>query len=192
MIGAARRADPEGFMRFIGEGVPLGRQRDALGRPSRACSATGPCALAASSRSRAKRRAACFWAGWDPLSSRILGPAPSLTWSARPRALGVGLCQRGSDSQCRDWAFGTLKLPRLVSVIIPENRASIRVAERKIGERFQTETTEIDGIPVRIYAISNPRGLERQERSRNTAPGQGSKGSSPRRGSRACNPRCAP
>jgi RimJ/RimL family protein N-acetyltransferase len=54
----------------------------------------------------------------------------------------------------RDWAFGTLKLRHLVSVIMTDNRPSIRVTE-KIGERFN-RNDEIDGIPVRIYAIDNP------------------------------------
>jgi hypothetical protein len=35
-----------------------------------------------------------------------------------------------------------------------DNRPSIRVTE-KIGERFN-RNDEIDGIPVRIYAIDNP------------------------------------
>jgi hypothetical protein len=38
-------------------------------------------------------------------------------------------------------------------VIIPENRASVRVAE-KIGERFDHDD-KIDGTPVKIYAIEN-------------------------------------
>jgi RimJ/RimL family protein N-acetyltransferase len=53
-----------------------------------------------------------------------------------------------------DWAFGTLRLPRLISVILPENHRSIRVAE-KIGECFNRDN-EIDGIPVRICAIGHP------------------------------------
>jgi RimJ/RimL family protein N-acetyltransferase len=53
-----------------------------------------------------------------------------------------------------DWAFGMLKLPRLISVILPENHRLIRVAE-KIGE-CSIRDDEIDGVPVRIYAIGNP------------------------------------
>jgi hypothetical protein len=57
-------------------------------------------------------------------------------------------------------------------VIIPENRASIRVAE-KIGERLDRDGA-IEGTRVRIYAIENPsRDLTTQ-------------------GSRADNPRSAP
>jgi len=39
---------------------------------------------------------------------------------------------------CRDWALGELGLTRLVSVIAPDNAASIRVAE-KIGETLERE-----------------------------------------------------
>jgi RimJ/RimL family protein N-acetyltransferase len=39
---------------------------------------------------------------------------------------------------CRDWALGDLGLTRLVSIIAPHNRASIRVAE-KIGETLERE-----------------------------------------------------
>jgi RimJ/RimL family protein N-acetyltransferase len=39
---------------------------------------------------------------------------------------------------CRDWALGERGLTRLVSVIAPENAASIRVAE-KIGETLERE-----------------------------------------------------
>jgi RimJ/RimL family protein N-acetyltransferase len=39
---------------------------------------------------------------------------------------------------CRDWAVGELGLKRLVSVIAPDNAASIRVAE-KLGETLERE-----------------------------------------------------
>lgn len=56
---------------------------------------------------------------------------------------------------CRDWALGEHGLTRLVSVIAPENAASIRVAE-KIGE-----TLEREGLPgpfdrrVDLYSLGN-------------------------------------
>jgi RimJ/RimL family protein N-acetyltransferase len=39
---------------------------------------------------------------------------------------------------CRDWALGELGLTRLISVIAPDNAASIRVAE-KLGETLERE-----------------------------------------------------
>ena len=100
----------------------------------------------ASSRSKAKR-AARSWAGEpDPW------PGTEIAWALAREHWGQGLASEAATI-VRDWAFGTLGLPRLVSVIIPENRASVRVAE-KIGERFDHDD-KIDGTPVKIYAIEN-------------------------------------
>jgi len=52
----------------------------------------------------------------------------------------------------RDYAFQTLCLPRVVSIIHPQNRASIRVAE-KLGMQFEKETV-FQGNPAHIYALS--------------------------------------
>ena len=54
----------------------------------------------------------------------------------------------------RDWAFATLRERRLISLIHPENRASMRVAE-KIGERAAGKSV-IFGRQVRLFAIENP------------------------------------
>ncbi len=53
---------------------------------------------------------------------------------------------------CRVYAFETLGLERVVSIIDPRNHASIRVAE-KIGMRREKEAV-FHAIPVRIYSIS--------------------------------------
>jgi RimJ/RimL family protein N-acetyltransferase len=56
--------------------------------------------------------------------------------------LGSAFWNRGYATEaalaCRDWALGARGLRRLVSVIAPENAASIRVAE-KIGETLERE-----------------------------------------------------
>ncbi len=54
----------------------------------------------------------------------------------------------------RDYAFGTLGLPRIISIIEPENVGSIRVAE-KAGLRFERETYKWERT-VRIYAAGSP------------------------------------
>ena len=53
---------------------------------------------------------------------------------------------------CRDFGFETLGLQRLISIIRPENTASIRVAE-KCGMVLESETI-FCGKPVFIYSIS--------------------------------------
>ena len=53
----------------------------------------------------------------------------------------------------RDYGFGTLRLPRLISMVDPQNVASIRVAE-KLGMRYEKEVC-FEGYthPDRVYAI---------------------------------------
>jgi [ribosomal protein S5]-alanine N-acetyltransferase len=53
----------------------------------------------------------------------------------------------------RDYGLNQLKLKRLIAVIQPENKASIRVAE-KLGMRAEKEM-DFKGLLVRVYALSN-------------------------------------
>lgn len=59
-------------------------------------------------------------------------------------------------SATRDYGFGVLCLPRLISLIDPQNAASIRVAE-KVGMRYEREVM-MEGYshPDRVYSIENP------------------------------------
>jgi RimJ/RimL family protein N-acetyltransferase len=52
---------------------------------------------------------------------------------------------------CRDHAFGELGRERVISLIAPENVASIRVAE-KIGESYERDV-ELGLGPVRLYSL---------------------------------------
>jgi RimJ/RimL family protein N-acetyltransferase len=54
-------------------------------------------------------------------------------------------------SAVRDYAFGQLRLPRLISLIRSGNDASRRVAER-VGLRLERETTQ-HGIAYWVYSI---------------------------------------
>ncbi|HEX9352001.1 MAG TPA: GNAT family N-acetyltransferase [Gaiellaceae bacterium] len=55
---------------------------------------------------------------------------------------------------CRDHAFGELGRERVISLIAPENVASIRVAE-KIGESYERDV-ELRLGPVRLYSLGKP------------------------------------
>lgn len=79
-------------------------------------------------------------------------PGPELAWTIARPYWNRGIATEAAAA-VRDWAFETLRLPRLISVIHPENLPSIRVAE-KIGEHLDHET-EIEGAPARIYALEN-------------------------------------
>ena len=64
---------------------------------------------------------------------------------------GRGLATEGARAVL-DYAFTTMHAHHVISVIHPENRQSIRVAE-KIGERFEREY-DFDGNPTLIYGIT--------------------------------------
>ena len=54
----------------------------------------------------------------------------------------------------KDFAFNTLRIPEIISIIQPENKASIRVAE-KIGMKPKMEII-FHGCPVILYHQLNP------------------------------------
>ncbi len=55
-------------------------------------------------------------------------------------------------SALRDHAFTAMDLPRLISLIDPENAASERVA-KKVGMRFEKEFVRSGGAVRRVYAV---------------------------------------
>jgi RimJ/RimL family protein N-acetyltransferase len=145
---AALCADPE-VMRFIGEGVPQSRRRAWQAFTGM----LGHWAVRGYGQFAVESKATGAFLGRVGLYEPDPWPGIEIAWALARAHWGSGIAPEAATA-VRDWAFGTLKLPRLVSVIIPENRPSIRVAE-KIGERFDRDD-DIDGIPVRIYAIGNP------------------------------------
>lgn len=70
-------------------------------------------------------------------------------------ALGSAFQGRGYATEaaraCRDWAFRALGVPRVISLIVPENERSIRVAERN-GMTFWKEADH-KGVRVHVYRI---------------------------------------
>ena len=64
---------------------------------------------------------------------------------------GMGLATEATQA-CRDYGFEKLGFQRMVSIVDPENRGSIRVAE-KLGMRFEKES-EFQGAPLDIYGIN--------------------------------------
>ena len=110
-----------------------------------------------------------LWATIHKGNGRFIGRSGLLLWDldgrreievayllARPW-WGQGLGTEAARALVR-YGFEHLRLPRLVSLIDPANRASIRTAE-SAGMGFERET-ELDGLRVSIYAIANPRAGE--------------------------------
>jgi RimJ/RimL family protein N-acetyltransferase len=75
-------------------------------------------------------------------------------WKLARHAWGQGYATEAARASI-DWAWGELDITRLVSVIHPDNEASVRVAHRLGMER--AGTTEIGGQIVDVYAVERGR-----------------------------------
>ncbi len=80
-------------------------------------------------------------------------PAFEIGWTLARDSWGKGYAIEGAR-RALDFAFKELDKPHVISLIHPENKASIRVAER-LGETVEGKT-EVLGIPVLIYGIDRP------------------------------------
>jgi RimJ/RimL family protein N-acetyltransferase len=103
------------------------------------------------------------WAAVDKATGECVGriglwnpegwPGLEIGWLLARSHWGRGLATEGGLA-AREWAFATLGVDRLISVIHPENTASIRVAER-LGETFERHF-QLRDTPVVIYGVSRP------------------------------------
>jgi [ribosomal protein S5]-alanine N-acetyltransferase len=71
-------------------------------------------------------------------------------WHVRPGWKGRGIAPEAAAA-ARDWAFATLDVDHLISLIRPENEPSARVGE-KIGMRVDREV-DFKGLPHLVYRI---------------------------------------
>jgi ribosomal-protein-alanine N-acetyltransferase len=140
--------DPE-FMRFLRDGVPLDRVEVwrslawALGHW--AIRGYGVFAVELKGKRALIGRVGLIFAeGW---------PSPELAWAIGRRWWGQGYAVEAAE-KARSWADSSLNLPPLISLIRPENRPSIRVAE-KLGA---TLTSEIDFFGSLTLVYTHPKG----------------------------------
>src|SRR5213592_3324571 len=139
-------ADPE-VMRYVGDGQTLVRQMAwrNLAQMVGHWSLRGYGLWAAEERSSGVLVGRIgFWnpEGW---------PGFELGWMLRKRYWGQGFATEGARAALR-FAFTRLEQPEVISLIMPENAASIRVAER-LGER-QDGTAEVMGRQTWVYRIT--------------------------------------
>jgi RimJ/RimL family protein N-acetyltransferase len=80
-------------------------------------------------------------------------PGTEIGWGIAAEYWGKGYATEAAVS-ARDWAFKSLEIDELISVIHPDNEASKKVAVR-IGEKFK-KTIDVNGKKSDIYAISRP------------------------------------
>jgi ribosomal-protein-alanine N-acetyltransferase len=74
-----------------------------------------------------------------------------VSYALSPEFWGRGYATEAAAAS-RDWAFRTLDVPHVISLIVPENTASIAVAERN-GMRFW-KTAEYRGLHPCVYRIT--------------------------------------
>ena len=84
-------------------------------------------------------------------------PGFELAWTLVRRAWGQGYATEGARA-ARDHAFTAWKRDRIISLISPENRASIRVAER-LGERLEGRISHL-GRETLCYGLDRATYLE--------------------------------
>jgi RimJ/RimL family protein N-acetyltransferase len=77
-------------------------------------------------------------------------PGLELGWMLARDQWGRGLATEGARAALA-FAFATLRKPQVISLIRPENRASIRVAE-KLGERLRGRSPAL-GVETLVYGI---------------------------------------
>lgn len=109
------------------------------------------------------------WAVEEKASGKMIGrlgflnpegwPGFEIGWTLARDSWGKGYATEGARHALH-YAFTEMGRDHVISLIHPENKASIRVAER-LGETVEGET-EVLGIPVLIYGISRERWEEKK------------------------------
>ena len=152
-------ADPE-VTRFLGSGRPLERSEaeQSLANMIHAFEVDGFGLFAVERRDDGEllgRAGLLPWdpATWTPSTRAELGQRAEIEigWTLARERWGKGYATEAALA-IRDWALGTLRLNRLVSLIQPGNTASIRVAE-KLGERLEREIETGGGQRALLYAL---------------------------------------
>ncbi len=103
------------------------------------------------------------WAVEEKATGRMIGrigflnpegwPGFEIGWTLARHAWGKGYATEGAK-MALEYAFGELDQRHVISVIHPENTASMKVAER-LGERLESRT-KVFGMDVLIYGIERP------------------------------------
>ena len=148
-------SDPE-VMRYIGDGQPLARPMAWRNLAMM----VGHWSLRGYGLWAAEERSSGVLVGrigfWNPEG----WPGFELGWMLRRSFWGKGYATEGARAALR-FAFGRLAQPHVISLIHPENAASIRVAER-LGER-RLDSVAVMGKPALVFRITREEWAERNE-----------------------------
>ena len=77
-------------------------------------------------------------------------PGIEVGWTLVKSSWGKGYATEAANCSV-EWAFKNTNAQELISLIIPENTASIKVSER-IGQKYRKKIT-IKGISANLYSI---------------------------------------
>jgi RimJ/RimL family protein N-acetyltransferase len=80
-------------------------------------------------------------------------PGFEIGWTIAPEFQGRGFATEGGRYLLQ-YAFNEMDRDHVISVINPDNKPSIRVAER-LGEKLEGKT-EVGGMPALIYGVDRP------------------------------------
>lgn len=139
-------ADPE-VMRYIGDGQPLDRPMAWR----KLAMVVGHWTLRSYGLWAAEERASGVLVGYVGFWNPEGWPGFELGWTLRRSFWGRGYATEGARAALRH-AFTQMQQPHVISLIQPENAASIRVAQR-LGERL-LESAEVMGKSVLVYRIT--------------------------------------
>ena len=114
-----------------------------------------------------------LWAVEERASGALVGriglyrpegwPGLEVGWLVARERWGEGFATEGGAAAIR-YGFEVLEADRLISVILPGNQASIRVAE-KLGERFD-HRMQLQGHDVHVYAVEREAWKDGQREAR--------------------------
>jgi RimJ/RimL family protein N-acetyltransferase len=150
--------DPE-VMRFVGDGRPFSRRRTAaeIERFREGWERDGLSTFVLELRDGGSVVGDVGFAAWDPETWRYGVPVEpgrrveiELGWTLARDAWGRGYATEAATA-ARDWALRELRPPRLISMILPENERSQRVA-RRIGEHFEREVVTASGTVTQLWS----------------------------------------
>jgi RimJ/RimL family protein N-acetyltransferase len=141
-------ADPE-VMKYLGDGKPKTRAEAWL--------------MMASYLGHWELRGYGLWAVEEKASGEFVGrigllnpegwPGLEVAWTLARERWGNGFATEGAKAAL-DYAFSVLKLDHIISLIHPDNAASIRVALR-LGEKLERQV-ELMGVMRSVYGIHRP------------------------------------
>jgi len=145
---AALYADPE-VMRFLGGTHSKEEVRHILNRYIREYEIYGHSFLATIQKSDKRFIGQC-----GLLTQEVDGqPEVELGYVLAPQYWQRGLALEGTQA-LKDYGLQQLGFPRLISLILPENVASIHIAE-KIGMQYERDVDQW-GQDFRLYAVKQP------------------------------------